>query len=367
MQKTPLYAAHAKAGARIVEFAGYAMPVQYEGLAPEHQWVRSSAGLFDVSHMGQAIVEGEGAAEFLSYVTPSPFAKTPVGKAKYTVLTNEKGGIIDDLIVTRLSENRFFLVLNAGRKAVDADWLNGHKPGGVTLTLWPERALLALQGPKAEAALQPLVKESLAGQDYMSLQACHLKDGTEIFVSRLGYTGEDGFEISIEGGRAEALWDELLAHKAVKPAGLGARDTLRLEMGYPLYGHDLNEDISPVEANLSWVIGKQNTKFIGAARILKEREGHPKKLRMGIRLLEKGVAREGTKILSGGGAEIGEMTSGGMSPTLGQAIGQGYVKYDYAKEGEQAVVEVRGRAIAAEICGLSFVEAKTRAVKKNAA
>lgn len=367
MKKTPLYDAHLAAGGKLVEFAGYQMPVQYEGLAAEHSAVRSSAGLFDVSHMGQAILEGEGAGDFLSFITPSPFAKTPIGKAKYTVLTNEDGGIIDDLIITRIAENRFFLVLNAARKEVDVAWLRKHLTDGLTLTEWPDKALLALQGPKAEAALQPLVQEPLAEQDYMSLQVAHLADGTEIFVSRLGYTGEDGFEISIDGAKAPTLWNALLAHDAVSPAGLGARDTLRLEMGYPLYGHDLNEEISPIEANLGWVVSKQNRKFMGAARILKEIDNQPTSLRMGIRLLEKGVAREGTKILSGGGAEIGEMTSGGMSPTLGKAIGQGYIKFDYAKKGEKVTVEVRGRAIAAEICGLSFIEAKTKPLNKKVA
>ena len=279
-KKTPLYEAHLAAGGKMVEFAGYHMAVQYGmGLAKDHLWVRESAGMFDVSHMGQAILEGEGAAEFLSYITPSPFEKTPHGKAKYTVLPNDNGGIIDDLIVTRISDTKFSLVFNGSRKQVDMSWVGSHLPDGLVLTLLDDRALIALQGPKAETALARLTEVNLADVDYMSFIDTKLKDGSPVQIYRLGYTGEDGFEISIHEEKATQLWNDLLAMEEVEAAGLGARDTLRLEMGYPLYGNDLNEETSPVEADITWIVSKKNEAFMGAKRILDERANGIKRKR----------------------------------------------------------------------------------------
>ncbi len=363
-KRTPLYDAHIAAGGKMVEFAGYVMAVQYGmGLAKEHLWVRENAGMFDVSHMGQAVLEGEGAAEFLSFITPSPFKLTPNGKAKYTVLPNENGGIIDDLIVTRIAENKFSLVFNGSRKQVDMSWVSSHMPDGLKLTLLDDRALIALQGPKAETTLARLTDENLSELEYMSFINTQLKDGTEVQIYRLGYTGEDGFELSIHEEKAAQLWNELLAMDEVQAAGLGARDTLRLEMGYPLYGNDLNEETSPVEADIGWIVSKKNDDFMGAKRILKERDNGISRKRVGIRLTEKGVARAATPIVNEQGENIGLLTSGGFSPTLNEAIGQGYVQSDYAEQGTELFVEVRGKKIEAVVTGLSFVPAKTKSKK----
>lgn len=346
-RKTPLYEEHISLTAKMCPFAGYDMPIQYaEGVIKEHEWTRSSAGLFDVSHMGQAVVEGAGAAEFFSQFTPSDFLKTPHGVAKYTVLTNERGGIIDDLIITRMSNTKFFVVFNAARKAVDIDWMTTHLPVGVTLTELSEHALVALQGPKAESVLAKEIP-GVAALGYMRIMEASWK-GVPVFISRLGYTGEDGFEISLPAVRVGEFWKTLLTYAEVKPIGLAARDSLRLEMGYPLYGHDLNEDITPGEAALSWVMRKDHPVL----------HVPPARKRVGVKLLENGIAREGAAIYVGE-EKIGELTSGGFSPSLKIGIGQGYVKSNIA-EGQKVEVEVRGRRIAAEIHALSFLPAKTK-------
>jgi len=359
-KQTPLYPEHVRLGAKICPFAGYDMPINYAmGVIKEHEWTRQSAGLFDVSHMGQAIVAGENAAGFFSRITPSSFRKTPTGRAKYTVLTNDKGGIIDDLIITRMDENKFFIVFNAARKEVDIAWMKKNLPPKVIFEELAGNALIALQGPKAESALaKELPDANLSTLPYMTMQEASWK-GPPVFVSRLGYTGEDGFEISIAVEKATALWNALLANPNVKPIGLAARDSLRLEMGYPLYGHDLNEETTPVEASLSWVISKDHGAFLGAAAILPQLASGVAKKRVGIQLTESGIAREGAPIYAGN-EKIGELTSGGFSPSLKLAIGQGYVKTDFAHEGQKVEVEVRGKKIAAAIHGLSFMPAHTK-------
>ena len=361
-KKTPLYQQHVALNAKMCPFAGYDMPINYAlGVIKEHEWVRSHAGLFDVSHMGQAIVEGADATAFFSRITPSPFFTRSNGRAKYTVLTNEKGGIIDDLIITRMDANKFFVVFNAGRKDVDIAWMKKNLPAGVSFTELADNALLALQGPKSESTLAREIKDiDFANLGYMTMTE-GTWNGARVFVSRLGYTGEDGFEISIIQDKAPAFWNTLLKHADVEAIGLAARDSLRLEMGYPLYGHDLNEDITPVEASLSWVMGKEHTDFIGNANISRT----PDKKRVGVKLLESGIAREGADLYIGL-EKIGTLTSGGYSPSLKIAIGQGYVKTPYAKEGQNIEVEVRGKRIPAVIQGLSFMQASTKQSVKKA-
>ncbi len=369
MLHTPLYEAHRRASAKMVEFAGYAMPVQYaDGLAKEHLWTRASAGLFDVSHMGQLWVHGEGAADFLGRLTPSNIAALKETKARYTVLTNEAGGIIDDLIITHAGGDHYFVVVNAGRKAVDLAWMQQHCPANVTISPWEDRALLALQGPQAEAALQPLVDFNLADQTYMSMHHAKLKsvhglNGEDIALSRLGYTGEDGFEISVPSGVAETFWNALLADPRVKPVGLGARDTLRLEMGYPLYGHDLDETTSPIEANLAWVVSPNHGGYFGEGRIVREKAEGPSRLRVGVQLTERGIAREHS-LIRRGGKEIGVLSSGGMSPSLHAPIGQGYLPIADTMLGTEVEVLVRNTPIKAKVTPLGFVEAKTKSQKK---
>jgi aminomethyltransferase len=363
LRKTALHAKHLEHGAKMGGFAGYDMPLFYgEGVLKEHLWTRAHAGLFDVSHMGQVIVEGPGAAEFFERLTPSDFKNKKHGRAQYTVLTNEEGGIIDDLIVTRLSDNKFFAVINAGCKDKDVAWMRKHLPAGLNFDFQDDRGLIAIQGPSAEKVLREVLQVDLSGLPYM-----HLREQDDMFISRLGYTGEDGFEISVAANKAPVLWSKLAAHAEVKPIGLAARDSLRLEMGYALYGHDIDDTTSPLEAGLPWIMGKANNGFTGVARVLKEKEQGPKRKRVGLKLLDKGVAREGAEIHDSHGKKIGTLTSGGFSPSLQQSIGQGYVESAHAAIGEKLFVHVRGRNIAAEVVALPFIPAKTKSMKKEAA
>lgn len=370
MKKTALHQLHIDLGAKMGEFAGYDMPLYYdEGVMKEHLWTREACGLFDVSHMGQAkLAEGpEGGREALDFVqkiTPSSFEKLGIDRTKYTVLTNEDGGIIDDLMITRTGENCFHCVLNAGCKDKDIAWIKQHLPEGVEFEHYDDWALLALQGPKSEQVVREVMGIDLSELPYMGLWA---KDDYSMFISRLGYTGEDGFEISIKNEDAPALAEKLLAHDAVKPVGLAARDSLRLEMGYALYGHDIDATTSPVEANLNWIIGKKREGYFGYERIAKELAEGPEKKLVGLQLIDKGVAREGAELRNEADEVIGTLTSGGHSPSLGKSIGQGYVKADYAEAGTKIFVHVRGRNIAAEISPLPHVPASTKSAKKKAA
>ncbi len=355
MKTTPLHANHLELKAKMAEFAGYDMPIQYEtGVLTEHNWNRENCGLFDVSHMGQIWLEGASAAALWEKLTPSAISKLGPNVAKYTVLTNAEGGIIDDLIVTRLTDTKFFAVINAGCKDKDIAWIQSNLPEGVTLTHLEDRALLALQGPKAEAVLREALDIDASNLGYMR----YMESG-KYFISRLGYTGEDGFEISVPQNEVATIWDKLLQHPDVKPVGLAARDSLRLEMGYPLYGHDINADTTPLEADLAWIMGKDRTGYIGHDKITE-----PKRRRLGIKLTGKGIAREGAEIFSKAGQKIGDLTSGGFSPTLNEAIGQGYVDTSLGKIGDEVLVRVRGRDIEGVIAPLPFVKPKTKAATK---
>lgn len=367
-RKTALHAAHVALGARTGPFAGYDMPLYYApGVLKEHEWVRDAVGIFDVSHMGQVIMEGPGLAGFLEKLTPSGFRNKQMGRAQYTVLTNEEGGIVDDLIITRLEEDRFFIVINAGCKEKDIAWIKANLPAGIKLEYLQDRSLIAVQGPKAESVMTELFGVDLSNLPYMFILPDVAILGETVHISRLGYTGEDGFEISVNDTAARKIWDALAAHPDVKPIGLAARDSLRLEMGYCLYGHDIDGATSPLEADLGWVIDKNNTGFIGAARILKEREQGVSRKRVGVKLTDPGVAREGADIMSPDGEKIGALTSGGPSPTLKASIGQGYIHSDYAKTGEKILVDVRGRRLAAEVTAMPFLKPRTKSMKKNAA
>lgn len=366
MKVTALNATHRTQGAKMVEFAGYDMPVQYpDGMLKEHEWTRSgNVGIFDVSHMGQFFMEGSDVAKFLSYITPTDFTLSTPNLAKYTVLTNEEGGIIDDLIITKISDTKFFIVLNAGCKEKDTAWIRKNLLTHLTFTELSDRSLIAVQGGKAEEVLNRfLASGNLAELPYMNIGFYQLKSGEEIFVSRTGYTGEDGFEVSIKNSSVEKFWLDLSAQSEVKPIGLGARDSLRLEMGYPLYGHDLDDTTSPVEAAISWVVSKSNTNFIGATRALKEKTEGTKRKRIGVKLLDRGIAREGTEIKKDG-KKIGFLSSGGFSPNLKVSIGQGYFDTSLAKVGDEVVAVVRDREIPAILTSPVFVEAKTKSNKK---
>lgn len=366
MKVTALNQTHRDQGAKMVEFAGYDMPVQYpDGMLKEHEWTRSgNVGIFDVSHMGQFIAEGADVVKFLSHITPTDFSLSTPALAKYTVLTNEEGGIIDDLIITKISDTKFFIVLNAGCKEKDAAWIRKNLPAGISFTELSDRSLIAVQGEKAEAVLNSfLTSGNLADLPYMNLGTYKFKDGEEVFISRTGYTGEDGFEVSIKNSAAPKFWLELSSKSEVKPIGLGARDSLRLEMGYPLYGHDLDDTTSPIEAALGWVVTKGHEGFIGAARVLKEKAEGAKRKRIGVKLLDRGIAREGTEIRKDG-KKIGVLSSGGFSPNLKVSIGQGYFDPSVAKVGDEVTAVVRDREIPAILTSPTFVAAKTKSAKK---
>lgn len=363
IQKTALHASHLALKAKMGEFAGYDMPLYYElGVMKEHEWVRASCGLFDVSHMGQAMIEGPGALDFIHTIVPSDFSKLPEGHTKYTVLTNPEGGIIDDLMITHAGPDHYHLVINAGCKHKDMDWIKKNLPSTLKFTYFEDWALLALQGPKAEDVLKAAVGLDASDMPYMAM----VPHG-DIFVSRLGYTGEDGFEIAVHNNEAAALWSKLIAHPAVKPIGLAARDSLRLEMGYALYGHDIDEKTSPVEASMNWILNKERDGYFGSARIRKEQAEGPARKFVGIKLLEPGVARETSEIRNGSDQIVGALTSGGFSPTLKASIGQGYVSPDLAAPGTKLFVNVRGKNIAAEVVKLPHVAAKTKSAKKKEA
>jgi aminomethyltransferase len=360
-KRTPLYDQHVKAGARMVPFAGYDMPVQYPtGIIAEHTWTRSSAGLFDVSHMGQCFVEGpdtETAARALERLLPADVLGLQPRQQRYSQLLAEDGGTLDDLMVTRTAEEgTFYVVVNAGRKEHDYGWIGAHLPQNVELTPRDDLALVALQGPKAEAVMAKLAPE-LSALAFMQTTDVAVK-GMALQVSRSGYTGEDGFEISLSARDAVRLWSLLLEDERVKPVGLGARDSLRLEAGLCLYGHELTDAISPVEADLVWSIGKRRRSdggFIGAARVQRELAQGPARKRVGLKPQGRAPAREGTVITDAAGREIGVVTSGGFGPTVGGPVAMGYVEARSSVPGTPVQLTVRGNALPAEIVKLPFV------------
>ncbi|MDJ0930284.1 glycine cleavage system aminomethyltransferase GcvT [Breoghania sp.] len=362
--QTPLYDLHVGLGARMVPFACYDMPVQFEGIIAEHTWTRENAGLFDVSHMGQAFLIGpdhETIAKALQAIVPSAITTLKPGRVRYTVLLNGEGGIDDDLMVTRPAEEgtdgRLFLVVNAARKDVDFPMIAAAMPEGVRLEILDDRALIALQGPKAA---EMLVKH-VPGVDEMAFMSSMdaAFDGLDVKVSRSGYTGEDGYEISVAAGTSEAVARALLSHDEVKPIGLGARDSLRLEAGLCLYGHDIDETTSPVEGDITFVMQKSRreaTDFPGAARIMKEFNEGASKKRVGFRLEGRAPAREGADVLSEDGTKIGHLTSGGFAPSVGAPIAMGYVDAAHAEVGTPVKIVVRGRELAASVAAMPFVE-----------
>ncbi len=358
--RTPLYDLHVKLDARIVPFAGYEMPVQYPtGILTEHNWTRLSAGLFDVSHMGQAYLTGpddETVAKALEKLVPGDLLALAPQRIRYSQLTNPTGGIIDDLMITRTSETgRLYLVVNASRKDVDYAWLKEHLPANVKLEPIEDAALIALQGPKAAAVLARHLPKA-ASLAFMS--ATHDRfNGIPCHVARSGYTGEDGFEISVAADKVVALTEALLADPDVKPIGLGARDSLRLEAGLCLYGHDIDEETSPVEADLVWSISKRRRSeggFTGAERITREIAQGPKRKRVGIKPEGRAPAREGSVITDDKGRAIGIVTSGGFGPTVNGPVAMGYVETAFAAPGTKINLVVRDKPMPAAVSALPF-------------
>lgn len=358
---TPLHALHRELGAKMGPFAGYDMPISYPlGVMKEHLHTRAAAGLFDVSHMGQAKLSGPGAIAALEKLVPGDLAGLAAGRMRYTQLTDAQGGILDDLMVTRDpsgAEDSLILVVNAGCKDDDFAHIAANLPAGVTLDPYGEYGLIALQGPKAAEVLARHAGQGVLTQPFMSMAAFPVA-GIACVVSRSGYTGEDGYEISVAPAHAEKLARILLAEPEVEAIGLGARDSLRLEAGLPLYGHDIDTETSPVEAGLTWSIGKRRRAeggFKGADRILKEIADGPARKRVGIRPDGRQPVREGAPILDGEGKSIGMVTSGGFGPSLEGPCAMGYVPAEFAAKDTALLLEVRGKRIPARVVPMPFV------------
>ncbi len=368
--KTPLHGLHLALGAKMVEFAGYDMPVQYaDGVLKEHLWTRERAGLFDVSHMGQAFLKSteqprgaavahEAVARALETLVPGEIVKLKPGAMRLSVLLNEQGGIVDDLMITRqgaADDGALFLVVNAACKEKDFALIGERLHGRAELERLEDQALIALQGPRAAAVLEGFFKGALT-QPRMSMRPVSWQ-GVAMFASRSGYTGEDGYEISLPAADAERFCRALLDHPDVKPIGLGARDSLRLEAGMCLYGHDITAETSPVEGDLAFVIGKRRREeggFPGAARILRELKEGPAKLRVGLQPEGRAPAREGAEIRATDGKLIGAVTSGGFGPSVNAPVAMGYVEAAFAAPGTEVHLMVRGKALPARVSAMPF-------------
>lgn len=358
MKRTPFHSLHQRAGAKLVPFAGYEMPVQYAGIIDEHRAVRTAVGVFDVSHMGEFYAEGPNAMAFLQSVTVNDVSKLTPGKAQYSALCYEHGGIVDDLIVYMLAERSYMVVVNAANIAKDWEWMSRHRPDGVTFTdRSDETALLAVQGPSSLATLQPLTGVDLAAIPYYHFVRGTLA-GTPMIISRTGYTGEPGFELAFDPSSAEAVWEAVFASGAphgIQPIGLGARDTLRLEMGYCLYGNDIDDTTHPLEAGLGWITKLGKGDFVGRSVLEKAKaDGLTRKL-VGMVLKEKAVPRHGYPIIVAG-APAGVVTSGTFSPSLEKGIAMGYVPVSAAVPGTTVHIDVRGKHAEAEVVPLPFVK-----------
>ncbi|MFA9199930.1 MAG: glycine cleavage system aminomethyltransferase GcvT [Cypionkella sp.] len=360
-QPLPLDAWHRARGARMVPFAGYEMPIQYEGIMAEHLWVREHAGLFDVSHMGQLIVEGEGAAEALERILPGDISALKPGRIRYSLLLAEDGGVLDDLMVTNVTAAseaapRYYVVVNGATKWDDIAFLREHLPDDITLTHLDDRGLLALQGPEAAAVLEGIAPG--ATRDLYFMQGTSVEwRGASLGIGRGGYTGEDGFELSFPAERLAELADALVADDRVRPIGLGARDSLRLEAGLPLYGHDLDETVDPVEGNAAFAVSKRRREeggFHGAERILRHLADGPSKKLVGFTVEGRLPVREGATIFSSD-APVGRITSGGFAPSVGAPIAMGYVDSQYSAPGTPLEAEVRGKRVPLTVETMPFI------------
>ena len=353
--RLPLDGWHRSKGGRMVPFAGYEMPVQYEGIMAEHLWTRENAGLFDVSHMGQLLVHGRGADMALEKLLPGDFQALGDMKLKYSLLLNDEGGIIDDLMVTRRGDD-FYVVVNGATKHGDIEDLESRLPREVVIDHMKEQALLALQGPRAAEVLGQIIP-GVSELSFMQGGPFDL-DGVSVWVSRSGYTGEDGFEISVPSSDVERVAERLVGNPLVKPIGLGARDSLRLEAGLPLYGHDLDPETTPVMAGLNFAINKRRRAdggFAGALRILAEIENGAPQKRVGFDVDGRQPVREGALVLDAEGNEVGRVTSGGFSPSLQRPIAMGYVAAHLSEIGTALKLEQRGKLFDARVAAMPFV------------
>jgi len=358
MKKTALYDKHVALGAKMVPFAGYDMPVQYSNLGEEHKNVRANVGVFDVSHMGEFFVKGPGALDLIQRVTSNDASKLTPGKVQYSCLPNKEGGIVDDLLVYCLGEAEYMLVVNASNMEKDWNWIQQFNTDNVDIVdRSDEYALLAVQGPKATAAIASLTDLNVGEMPYYTVQVGSFAGVDNVIVATTGYTGAGGYEIYMKNGDAEKIWDAVFEagkEQGIMPAGLGARDTLRMEMGFCLYGNDINDETSPLEAGLGWIT-KFTKEFTHSAYLLKQKEEGVSKRLVGFEVLDKGpIPRHGYEIQNKEGERIGEVTSGTMAPSLGEAIAMGYVDRPYFAEGTEVNIIIRNKVLSAKVVKFPF-------------
>src|SRR5476651_270533 len=352
MKNTALTPKHIKAGAKMVPFAGYNMPVQYVGINAEHDTVRKAVGVFDVSHMGEFILKGDHALDLIQRVTSNDASKLYNGKVQYSCLPNEEGGIVDDLLVYRIDEKTYMLVVNASNIEKDWNWISKYNTKGVVMkNISDQTSLLAIQGPKAAEALQSLTNIDLGSMEYYTFQKGVFAGIGNVIVSATGYTGAGGFEVYFDNEYAEEIWKAIFKAGepfGIKPIGLGARDTLRLEMGFCLYGNDIDDTTSPLEAGLGWVT-KFNKKFTNSVALQQQKQAGVTRKLVGFEMIDRGIPRHDYEITDAEGNVIGKVTSGTQSPSLQKAIGMGYVNNAFAKEGTEIFIKIRENLVKAVI------------------
>jgi len=353
MKNTALTATHEALGAKMVEFAGYNMPIQYDGLKVEHEAVRTGVGIFDVSHMGEFLIQGPNALELIQSVTTNDASKLTVGKAQYSCLPNDDGGIVDDLIIYRVEEETYLLVVNASNIEKDWNWIASKNVVDAQMRdLSEDYSLLAIQGPKAIAAMQPLTSHDLSGIKFYNFEVGDFAGIPNVIISATGYTGSGGFEIYCKNSEVQQIWDKV-TEAGAKPIGLAARDTLRLEMGYCLYGNEIDDSTSPIEAGLGWIT-KFTKRFTNSENLSAQKQSVLKRKLVAFEVNGKGIPRNGYDIVDAEGALIGKVTSGTMSPSLNKGIGLGYVETDHSAFGSDIFIQIRKNAISATIVKLPF-------------
>lgn len=357
MKNTALSHVHEALGAKMVPFAGYNMPVQYEGVNIEHETVRNGVGVFDVSHMGEFFLKGESALALIQKVTTNDAAKLVPGKAQYTCMPNNTGGIVDDLIIYMIDENEYMLVVNASNIEKDWNWISQHNDLNVEMENRSENwSLLAIQGPKAAEAMQSLTKVDLSTIKFYTFQITDFAGIPNVVVSATGYTGSGGFEVYVKNEDVEALWNNVFeagADWGIKPIGLAARDTLRLEMGYCLYGNDITDTTSPIEAGLGWIT-KFTKDFVNAEALKAQKENGVTRKLIAFELVDRGIPRKDYEIVDTAGKVIGQVTSGTMSPSLGKGIGLGYVTIENSKVDSDILIQIRKKQVPAKVVKLPF-------------
>ena len=357
MKNTALTSTHIELGAKMVPFAGYNMPVSYEGVNIEHETVRKAVGVFDVSHMGEFLITGEHALALIQKIGSNDAAKLTDGKAQYSCMPNADGGIVDDLIIYRFNEEKYLLVVNASNIEKDWNWISQHNTMDATMRdLSDEYSLLAIQGPKAAEAMQSLTDVDLSAIKFYTFQVAPFAGAENVIISATGYTGSGGFEIYVKNDDAQRVWDRVFeagADYGIKPIGLAARDTLRLEMGFCLYGNDIDDTTSPIEAGLGWIT-KFTKDFVNSEALKEQKENGPKRKLVGFEIDERGIPRQGYEIVDDSGKVIGNVTSGTMSPSLEKGIGMGYVPTEYAKPGSKINIQIRKKALPATVVKMPF-------------